>query len=483
MTGADILLICVVSGAATAFGWIAARMTHNLHGFDPHVIFQEPARKYGRGPRPHLGQKLADTNAASNTALDNSLTFVAVIRFPGFPRFRQNAGDIAADTILRDYADSLVEACPSIVVHRTGVDTIECNLIAASAHDAEHELRKALDALLEVTPGIAYEHTQAPRAGISPVSSLPAPQSAIDAASLAVDTSNNPNAKVVVGNASNGSHLRKSPAETVQMLREALKGENVSLVYQPKLNVREQTFTTSEALFRWDSDFGRHISIGELIISAEKHGGIRDLTLWSLKRAMSDQLTLMDHGVEMTTFVNLSGNLISDSDFTLEAIEIIKAASGRIGIEITETSVIEHSGRALANLGLFSAAGAEIAIDDYGTGLSSLRYLKRIPAQELKIDREFIKDLTDSHRDPMIVRSTIDLAHALGLKVTAEGVDDPTKMALLKVMGCDTLQGFHIAKPMTLTALIEFMSDHAHHNSLMNSEVSLLPGRAAAGKL
>jgi len=254
-----------------------------------------------------------------------------------------------------------------------------------------------------------------------------------------------------------------------------LQSGRTSLVYQPKLDVRSQSFHTAEALFRWKSRDGCQLNIGELIILAEQYGAIEELTLWALRRAVSDQLELLDHGVELKTFVNLSGNLISDSEFTLKAIDILKGASGRIGLEITETSVIEHAGHALANLELYSAAGAEIAIDDYGTGLSSLRYLKRIPAHELKIDREFVKDLTNSHRDPMIVRSTIDLAHALGMKVTAEGVDCPTKLALLKVMGCDQLQGYHVAKPMPLTDLIAFINDSEVHLSHVNSKPSLLP--------
>lgn len=182
-------------------------------------------------------------------------------------------------------------------------------------------------------------------------------------------------------------------------------------------------------MFRWEEGLGRSYSTQQIIEAAEASCAIRELTLWTLKRAISDQLVLIDNGLDVTLDVNMSGRLLSESEFTLQAIEIIKSAPGRIGIEITETAVIEHPVRALANLELYASAGAPIAIDDYGMGLSSLSYLKRIPAQELKIDREYIKDLTHSNRDPMIVRSTIDLAHALDLKVTAEGVDDPMKLA------------------------------------------------------
>ncbi len=258
-------------------------------------------------------------------------------------------------------------------------------------------------------------------------------------------------------------------------LLHALTTGEVSLSYQPKLDAREGTFPSAEALFRWESGYGEAHSTLEIIEAAERTGAIRELTLWALKRAISDQLTLIDHGLELTLDVNMSGRLLSDSEFTLQAIEIIKSAPGRIGIEITETAVIEHPVRALANLELYRAAGAPIAIDDYGMGLSSLSYLKRIPAHELKIDREYIKDLTHSNRDPMIVRSTIDLAHALDLRVTAEGVDDPMKLALLKVMGCDFLQGFYIARPMPMVDLIAFMADVESQKNIVNPELSLLP--------
>ena len=416
-------------------------------------------------------------SASSSTPAD-AVNYVAVIKFPSFYRFRQTAGDARADACLKAYARDLALSSRDIWIGRTGDETIEFGLIATSEDEAVGKVRHVLEIVHQQDETEALDHFKDPRAGLKAIDQLPPPQSAFDAAMEALEAEKDAKNQISVAKSSVKTSARKSSKEIVRRLRDALGSGEVSLAYQPKLDVREKAFRTAEALFRWDSSEGRNMNIGELIVAAERHGAIRDLTIWSLKRAVSDQLSLIDNGIDLKTFVNVSGRLISDSEFTLQAIEIIKATSGKIGIEITETSVIEHAGHALANLELFSAAGAEIAIDDYGTGLSSLRYLKRIPAQELKIDREFIKDLTSSHRDPMIVRSTIDLAHALGLKVTAEGVDDPTKMALLKVMGCDQLQGFFIAKPMPLTALVEFMQDIEKQNSLINSEVSLLPGQA-----
>jgi EAL domain-containing protein (putative c-di-GMP-specific phosphodiesterase class I) len=137
----------------------------------------------------------------------------------------------------------------------------------------------------------------------------------------------------------------------------------------------------------------------------------------------------------------------------------VEASGARLGFEITETSVIGDPESAIVNLNVFAAIGIVIAIDDYGAGLSSLAYLKQLPARELKIDKLFVTQLTSSNRDPLIVRSTIDLAHALEMEVVAEGVETQAAMALLSVMGCDMIQGFLISRPINLDALIHFMED------------------------
>lgn len=459
MTGAEVLLICAISAVATALGWFAARLTLDTDG---------PAVPSSLHPRKAAPEK---ANATPR--------FVAIIRFPSARSCRDWLDDEAADQALELCAEMIDAMNQNIRVDRTTADSIECRVIADTENEATSIVQAALDLVTEFKPAGPGNIQKDPRAALIKVAHNHPRQRSFDLAAEALDSPKNSLEQVVKADYSESLAARVSVTDSISKLVEALKTDEVSLSYQPKLDVRDQAFKSAEALFRWDPEAGRQLSVGDMIIKAERQGAIEELTLWTLKRAVSDQLTLLDHGIDMRTFVNLSGHLISDSEFTLQAIEIIKAAQGRIGLEITETSVIRHAGNALANLELFSAAGAEIAIDDYGTGLSSLRYLKRIPAQELKIDREFIKDLTSSHRDPMIVRSTIDLAHALGLRVTAEGVDDPTKMALLKVMGCDQLQGFLIARPMPLTQLIEFMADKERQEFLINSKVSLLPGVAS----
>jgi len=138
---------------------------------------------------------------------------------------------------------------------------------------------------------------------------------------------------------------------------------------------------------------------------------------------------------------------------------MITTAKARICFEITETAVMENPDLALKLIADFTAAGIKISIDDYGAGLSSLAYLKQIAADELKIDKSFILAISDGQRDALLVRSTIDLAHSLGMKVTAEGVETDLAMSLLAGMGCDIAQGYYIARPMPLADLLGFLTE------------------------
>jgi diguanylate cyclase len=229
------------------------------------------------------------------------------------------------------------------------------------------------------------------------------------------------------------------------------------LVHQPKSCARDGTIESVETLVRWRHPERGLVGPNEFIRIAEERGEIRRITEWVIRQTIVEQRSLAACGHLIACNVNISAFLLADRDFAQWTMEAIRGAAGPIGLEITETAMIHDPVGALANLHYFADAGLHIAIDDYGAGLSSLAYLKQLPAHELKIDRMFIQSLSTSHRDPLLVRSTIDLAHALGMKVTAEGVDSAAAMALLRVMGCDMVQGYLIAKPMPLGELRTFL--------------------------
>jgi EAL domain-containing protein (putative c-di-GMP-specific phosphodiesterase class I) len=192
---------------------------------------------------------------------------------------------------------------------------------------------------------------------------------------------------------------------------------------------------------------------------AEETGHIRTLTDWVLRQAIADQAAMAQAGHELEVSINISGRLLGDRDFADLVDRMAPQACGKLCFEITETAVIEHPELALEILDRFRSANVDISIDDFGSGLSSLAYLKQIRGHELKIDRSLITDVTESQRDALIVRSTIDLAHSLGLKVTAEGVETANAFQLLAAMGCDSIQGYLIAKPQPLNELLKFLRE------------------------
>ena len=255
-------------------------------------------------------------------------------------------------------------------------------------------------------------------------------------------------------------------------LDRAIVGGELFLQYQPKMHVRRQQVSSIEALVRWRHPERGLVLPGEFIGLAEETRAITALTLWTIRQALADQLVLARQGHDLRVFVNISGYVLSDARFVAEACALVKGQAGRIGFEVTETSVIRDPEIAIANLENFAKIGIEIAIDDYGAGLSSLAYLKRLPARELKIDKLFVTQLTSSNRDPLIVRSTIDLAHALEMEVVAEGVETQAALALLSVMGCDMIQGYLICRPIGLNALIAFLQDDRHTRAVDESRAT-----------
>ena len=248
----------------------------------------------------------------------------------------------------------------------------------------------------------------------------------------------------------------------IRDLSEAIDSGEMFLQYQPKVHLRRQEISSIEALVRWQHPKRGLMLPGDFIPAAEESRIIGKLTLWTLEQVIADQRALAARGYDLTIFINISGKLLGDTAFVARACQIVRQGGAKIGFEITETSVIRDPQTAINHLQVFAEIGIAIAIDDYGAGLSSLAYLKQLPARELKIDKMFVVQLTSSNRDPLIVRSTIDLAHALEMEVTAEGVETQAALALLSVMGCDMVQGYLISRPISLDALVPYLEEQRH---------------------
>jgi diguanylate cyclase (GGDEF)-like protein len=256
-------------------------------------------------------------------------------------------------------------------------------------------------------------------------------------------------------------------------LHAALQNRELSVHYQPKFSYREGRITSVEALVRWSHPERGFISPQRFVGIAEETGAIRDLTLQVLQTCIDDQKRLQDQGFDLGVSINYSGRLLSDEAFNQRALRLCQQAAGKICLEITETAVIDDPKIGLAAINTFIEAGLDISIDDFGTGLSSLAYLKQIPAHELKIDRAFIMEIESGQRDALVVRSAIDLAHGLGMKVTAEGVETRAAFTLLQAMGCDLAQGYGIARPMPYDGLGPFLTDF---NGVVSDAGASTPG-------
>ena len=281
------------------------------------------------------------------------------------------------------------------------------------------------------------------------------------------------------------SHARSQSENRLVLMRNlqrAIRDDALELHYQPKLHARGGEIAAAEGLVRWTCPDAGPIAPDRFIAIAEATGDIRSLTHWVVGRAVRDFETLSRQGTTLRLDINMSGTSLSDARFTREIIDQLAPARGMIGIEITETAMIADPERALVNLQLCAEAGIRLAIDDYGAGFSSLAYLQQLPVSELKIDRSFILRLASQQRDPLLVRSTIDLAHALEMEVTAEGVDSPQVLALLQVMGCDLVQGFYLSRPLPLDALFRYVTDASQRTRAPDQAIERLRQRIDAAR-
>lgn len=258
-------------------------------------------------------------------------------------------------------------------------------------------------------------------------------------------------------------------------LTRAMADGAMYLVYQPKMQLRTGDIDGVEALLRWSHPVFGDVPRSEFIPVVEHVGYGRDFTLWVLRRAIADRALLAEAGHPLTVHINISGNLLADAHFIAEVVDLAGSAPGTIGLEITETAFIDNPDIALAHLRRLVERDIAVSIDDYGSGMSSLAYLKELPATELKIDKLFISGLTSSHRDPLIVRSTIDLAHALQMGVVAEGVESPATLALLRIMGCDYAQGYLISPALPVADLKRFLASGAYRVTFANTAATLSP--------
>ncbi len=239
-------------------------------------------------------------------------------------------------------------------------------------------------------------------------------------------------------------------------LRRALERDELVLHYQPKADLATGQIRSVEGLVRWQHPEHGLLGPGEFIPLAERTGLIHPLTRWVLAAALDQAARWQRAGLHLSVAVNISTRCLLDPTFPDQVASQLTAwqlPSKLLLLEITESAVMADPARALEVLGRLHTLGVGLAVDDFGTGYSSMAYLKELPVDELKIDRSFVIQMADSPSDAVIVRSTIDLGHNLGLRVVAEGVETQHAWQELSTLGCDVAQGYYLGRPMPAAEL------------------------------
>ncbi len=396
-------------------------------------------------------------NDALTSMLDGGNVALLMVDLDRFKHINDTLGHVIGDDVLRIVARRMSEQMPAgSVVARFGGDEfcicVEDVDITAAALAAE-VLLDSLRAPIAVA-GVGLE------VGAS-VGIAMAPDHAADGdgllqkADIALYQAKTSRTGVEVFDPQiNGPSVRQ--LQIAGALRNAIEYSKLRMNYQPKICVATGGIVGVEALVRWrDAKLG-DIPPVEFVTLAEETDLIHPLTEWTLNRAVADMAELAEAGHELSCAINISARHFRDFAFASLFAELMQRESlrpGALELEITESALMDDPQLAIQVIEKLREAGATLAVDDFGTGFSSLAYLKQFQLNCLKVDKCFVDDVVDDEADEAIVRSVIMLAHDLGMTVVAEGVETAQQLDKLDRLGCDTVQGFHLSAPLELDAL------------------------------
>jgi diguanylate cyclase len=374
-----------------------------------------------------------------------------------FKEVNDTFGHQAGDVLLREIGPRLRGVLRgSDVLARLGGDEFALLLPETGAGAAVSVAEKLLHALDEPFGVDSYEFQVGASIGIAsfPTDGLSASDlmRRADVAMYAAKRAN-------LGAAVYAKELDVNTPEQITLygeLRRAIEQHELRLHFQPKVDVSTGALSGVEALVRWQHPDRGLIFPDQFIPMAERTGLIRPLGNWVLEAAVRQSGVWEREGHAIEIAVNLGAYNLDDSNLAQAICELLEryaVTADRLRVEITETMLMRDPDNARRVLDELRAAGVRVSIDDFGTGYSSLAYLKRLPADELKIDRSFVMHMAEDAGDTAIVRSVIALGHELGLLVTAEGVEDAVSLEWLRAFGCDRAQGYYFARPMDAESL------------------------------
>ncbi len=250
-------------------------------------------------------------------------------------------------------------------------------------------------------------------------------------------------------------------------LHDAIDSDQLLLEYQPLIDIKSNDVACVEALVRWQHPSMGLVQPDEFISLAEESGVIRPLTLWVIDHALTQMVRWKKAGLHLKISINLSVRCLQDRALPAQVENLVnkhQISPDAIILEITESAVMSDPVTARRVMRRLSNMGFLLSIDDFGTGYSSLSYLQQLPVDEVKIDKSFVIDMNNNTSDAAIVKATIDLAHNLGMKVVAEGVENHQVMEKIQSLGCDTAQGYFISKPTTASELVRWIRARTSKN-------------------
>jgi EAL domain-containing protein (putative c-di-GMP-specific phosphodiesterase class I) len=267
------------------------------------------------------------------------------------------------------------------------------------------------------------------------------------------------------------AHLEETdlsaPLRLVEELRVALEEDQLLLHFQPKVDLHTGQLCGVEALVRWQHPLRGLLPPDEFLPQAERYGLMRRLTTAVLVLALDHVVEWQRAGLPTTVAVNISASNLLDLELPDQIRTLLKVRGldpATLMLEVTETTLMVDPDRAAELLGRLQAIGVRVSIDDYGTGYSSLARLRELPVNELKLDRSFLVGMTHDARAGAIVRSSVELAHSLGLTLVAEGIETEEDQQVLRELSCDLGQGYHLARPMPADELMAWVANRSAGN-------------------
>jgi len=390
----------------------------------------------------------------SAASLEKNLIAVMILDIDRFKDINDTLGHNTGDRVIRQVAYSLRRAIPepntvarldgnefAIILEKVGTKENTIKLI--------HKIRKVLHApmklegvrlSIEVSFGLALYPDHGKNAQIL-----------LQRAEVAMYQAKKKNCGLIEYNTSlDRCNTRR--LTLMSELRKAIIKNELVAYYQPKIDVKTGIINEVEALVRWKHKVHGLIPPDDFIPMAEQTGVIKQLTLWVLHESLMQCAKWKSEGINLRVAVNISASDLLDAKFSDTVTRILKThhmSPDNLQLEITESAVMIDAERSLEVLTRLSTLGIRLSVDDFGTGYSSLSYLSRLPVNELKIDKSFVMNMENNSNDLIIVQTTIDLGHNLGLEVVAEGTENASDILRLQQLNCDKAQGYYFTKPLS----------------------------------